>query len=168
MTASTTASTTATAAPAGGFRIERTAHITAQPATVYALVEDFHRWTEWSPWEHQDTDLKRTYSGAAQGLGAAYAWEGKKTGKGGMEITGALPANHLVIRLNFEKPFAAQNTAEFSFEPVGDGTRVTWAMYGPKPKNFLMSLMCDLFGMNDMVGKQFDAGLAKLKTVAEA
>src|SRR6185312_10235670 len=75
------------------FRIERTTRIAAPPERVYPLIQDFHEWTKWSPWEKLDADLKRTYSGAPSGVGAAYAWEGKNAGSGRMEITQATPSS---------------------------------------------------------------------------
>src|SRR4051794_31674992 len=61
-----------------GFKIERSAVIHAPPAAVFALINDFHEWTKWSPWEKMDPDLKRTYEGPAAGVGAKYAWAGNK------------------------------------------------------------------------------------------
>src|SRR5689334_2816924 len=101
------------------FRLERSARIDAPPQAVFALVDDFHRWTAWSPWEKLDADLQRTYSGPASGLGAVYAWDGKKAGSGRMEITTSEPGVRIVIKLDFIKPFAAHNTAEFTFAADG-------------------------------------------------
>src|SRR5262249_35713016 len=73
------------------FQVRRSAAIKAKPEAVYALVEDFHRWGQWSPWEKLDPDMQRTYSGAQSGKGAIYGWEGKKAGAGRMEIADATP-----------------------------------------------------------------------------
>lgn len=158
--------------PAGdeGFRIERSIHVNAPPASAFALVNDFQQWVRWSPYEGLDANLKRTYSGAPQGVGAVYEWEGNnKVGNGRMEMLGSEPSR-IVIKLDFFKPFEAHNTAEFSFVPEDGGSRVTWAMYGPPMKSsplmkFVMSLF---FNMEKVVGGQFEQGLAKLKTAAEA
>jgi uncharacterized protein YndB with AHSA1/START domain len=148
------------------FRLERSATIQAPPDKVFALVNDFRQWTAWSPWENIDPALKRSYSGAASGVGSAYAWEGNKdVGTGRMEITEAVPGAKLVIRLDFLKPFEAHNTAEFSFARQGETTTVTWAMYGPSP--YLAKLMGIVFSMERMVGGQFETGLANLKAAAE-
>jgi uncharacterized protein YndB with AHSA1/START domain len=148
------------------FRLERSATIQAPPDKVFALVNDFRQWTAWSPWENIDPALKRTYSGAASGVGSAYAWEGNKdVGTGRMEITESVPGAKIVIRLDFLKPFEAHNTAEFSFARQGEATTVTWAMYGPSP--YLAKLMGIVFSMERMVGGQFETGLANLKAAAE-
>jgi uncharacterized protein YndB with AHSA1/START domain len=148
------------------FRIQRSATIKAPPEKVFTLINDFHSWLSWSPWENIDPMLKRSYGGASSGRGAVYEWEGNnKVGKGRMEITKAAPPSQVVIKLDFMKPFEAHNTAEFTMDSRGDSTHVTWAMYGPNP--FMAKVMQTFISMDRMVGKQFETGLANLKTVAE-
>ncbi len=113
------------------FEHTRAAVIAASPAAIHALVADFHAWTKWSPWEGVDADLKRTYSGAEKGVGARYAWMGKKTGEGSMVITEATP-NRIALDLAFLKPFKADNKVVFRFEPEGNATRVSWTMSGER------------------------------------
>ena len=150
----------------GSFRIERSATLQAPPEKIFPHIDDFHRWTTWSPWENIDPQLKRSYSGAANGPGAVYAWEGNsKVGSGRMEITGSAPSSKVVIRLDFLKPFEAHNTAEFTLVPGAQGTIVNWAMYGPSP--FVSKLMGIFFNMDRMVGAQFEQGLANLKSITE-
>ena len=148
------------------FRIERSTVIDAPPQAAFALVDDFHRWTAWSPWEKLDADLKRAYSGAASGVGAVYAWEGKKSGSGRMEIVTAEPASRIVIKLDFIKPFAAHNTAEFTFAREGKRTRVTWAMSGPV--TLMSKIMGIFFSTEKFVGPQFEDGLANMKRVVQS
>jgi len=148
------------------FRIERSASIKAPPERVFALVNDLPQWKAWSPWENIDPALKRSYSGPASGVGAAYAWEGNKdVGSGRMEIVESAPASRITIKLDFISPFEAHNTAQFTFARQGESTTVTWAMYGPSP--FLSKLMGLVFNMDRMVGGQFETGLANLKTLTE-
>ena len=148
------------------FRVERSTLIQAPADRVYAQLEDFHRWSAWSPWEKLDPALKRTYSGAENGVGAVYAWEGNsKVGQGRMEIREAVPASKVEIQLDFLKPFEAHNTADFTLAPQGDSTQVTWAMTGPN--NFLGKVMSVFVSMDSMVGKDFETGLANLKAAAE-
>jgi uncharacterized protein YndB with AHSA1/START domain len=148
------------------FRVERSTTIKAAPERVFALINDFQRWTSWSPYEKKDPGMKRTYSGAASGTGAIYEWDGdKNVGKGRMEITEATPSSRIVIKLDFLAPFEAHNTAEFTLQAQGDSTQVTWAMYGPA--NFISKLMSVFFSMDKMVGDDFAIGLANLKAAAE-
>lgn len=149
------------------FRVERSARIKASPEKVFALVDDFNRWASWSPWEKMDPAMKRTHSGPTSGKGAAYEWDGnKEVGHGRMEITDATPPSKILIKLDFLQPFEAHNTAEFTIVPDGDATKVTWAMFGPNP--FIAKVMQVFMSMDAMVGKDFEAGLANLKSVAEA
>jgi hypothetical protein len=148
------------------FRVQRTTSIKAPPDRIFVLINDFHSWGSWSPWEKLDPALKRTCSGAASGKGAVYEWEGNnKVGKGRMEIADAAPSSQVKIKLDFLKPFEAHNTAEFTLESQGDATKVTWAMYGPAP--YMTKLMGVFFSMDSMVGKDFETGLANLKAAAK-
>jgi uncharacterized protein YndB with AHSA1/START domain len=149
-----------------GFRVQRTARIKAPPEKIFPLIDNFHDWVSWSPYEKIDPALERNYSGAERGKGAVYEWQGNnKVGKGRMEITQSSPPAKIVIALHFMKPFEARNTAEFTMAPEDDATSVTWAMHGSSP--FMAKVMCIFMSMDNMVGKQFEEGLANLKTVAE-
>ncbi len=151
----------------GSFRIERSIQISAMPEKVFVLINDFHLWPQWSPWEKLDPSMQRQHNGAASGPGAVYAWEGNpKVGSGRMEILSVTAPTKLVIQLDFFKPFKAHNTAEYSLLARDNGTFVTWAMYGPSP--FMSKLMGLFFNMDKLVGKDFEAGLANMKAVAEA
>jgi uncharacterized protein YndB with AHSA1/START domain len=147
------------------FSVRRAATIKAPPEKIFAAISDFHRWTSWSPWEHRDPAMKRTYSGADSGKGAVYAWDGNKNvGSGRMEILDAVPSK-VVIKLDFLKPFEAHNTAEFTMLPQGDATNLTWLMHGPAP--FMSRVMQVFVNMDKMIGKDFEAGLANLKMLSE-
>lgn len=146
------------------FTVQRTATIQAPPEKVYAVLEDFRRWQAWSPFE-RDPGMKRTISEPARGKGATYAWDGNNdVGAGRMEITEAAPPNKLVLKLDFIKPFATSNVVEYTLVPKGNATDVTWSMRGPMP--FISRVICVFVDMDRMVGKDFEAGLAKLGTVA--
>lgn len=148
------------------FRVERSILVEAPPAAIYPLVDDFRRWPGWSPYEGLEFDLKRDYAGAPSGLGAVYAWQGKgKAGAGRMEIVEVAAPNRITIDLRFSKPMRARNKAEFTFVPEGGATRVTWAMEAAKPLVFrIVSLLMD---MDKLIGRDFEKGLATLKTMAE-
>jgi uncharacterized protein YndB with AHSA1/START domain len=149
------------------YRVERTTRIAAPPDVVFALVNDFHAWNRWSPWEHLDPSMKKTIGGPPSGVGATYAWNGNdKVGEGKMQITESVPAQKVGIRLEFIKPMASVAQNEFSFRPEGGGTQVSWVMNG---KNDFMgkafSLVADL---DTMVGNDFEKGLASMSREAEA
>ncbi|MBL1075657.1 SRPBCC family protein [Nocardia sp. 2] len=149
------------------FDIHRDTVIKADPAQVQALVDDFHQWRKWSPWEDIDPAMERNYSGADRGIGARYFWNGnRKAGRGDMEITSAT-SDRIGIRLHFEKPWKATNQVTFEFAPDAAGsTAVTWRMTGQQTG--FMGLIGKLIPMDKMVGKDFEKGLAQLKAAAES
>ncbi|MBZ5659575.1 MAG: SRPBCC family protein [Acidobacteriia bacterium] len=148
------------------FQVERATSIQAPPEKIFPFINDFHGWTSWSPWEKIDPAMKRTYGGAEKGKGAVYEWEGNnKVGKGRMEITEANPPGKVTIKLDFIKPFEGHNIAEFTMQPKGNATDVTWAMHGPN--RFISKVFHVFMNMDNMIGKQFAQGLANLKGIAE-
>jgi len=149
------------------FRVVRTTTIEAPPEKVFGYFNDFREWRAWSPWEDLDPNLQRTYSGADRGVGARYAWEGNKNvGAGSMEIVESSSPAKISLNLDFSRPFEAHNVTDFTFEPAGNGTKVTWDMHGP---NQCMGRIMSVFmNMDAMVGRNFEDGLAKVKALAEA
>lgn len=148
------------------FRVTRNNTIAAPAAAVFAHVNDLTQWDAWSPWAKLDPNAKNSFEGATTGVGATMRWSGNsKVGVGSMTITDNRPSEFIQFNLEFLKPFAANNTAEFTFTPEGDQTRVTWSMYG---KNKLMAKVMGLIiNCDKMVGGQFEQGLENLKSVVE-
>lgn len=147
--------------------VERSASMAAPAADVFAQVNDFHKWEAWSPWAKIDPAAKVTYEGPASGVGAAFAWDGNdQVGAGKMTITESKPSEHIVIRLDFFKPFAGTDTTEFLFKSDGKQTTTTWIMTGKK--NFVSKAICMFVDMDKMVGGQYEKGLAAIKAIVEA
>jgi hypothetical protein len=147
------------------FRIQRSTRIAAPHSAAFAVVNNFHRWTAWSPWEKMDPNLQRAYEGPESGPGAVYRWSGnKKVGEGRMTIENSSPEK-IVIKLEFLKPFKATNTATFTFTPDAGGTHVTWTMDGRN--NFMAKAFHMLMDMDKLVGNDFEKGLAAMRTEAE-
>jgi Polyketide cyclase / dehydrase and lipid transport len=149
------------------FTVQRAAVVKAPPEKIFPLINDFHQWGTWSPWEGKDPGMKRNYSGAASDRGAVYAWDGNKNvGSGRMEILDTSSPSKIVINLDFFKPFEAHNTAEFTMLPQGDGaTNISWVMHGPAP--FVSKMMKVFMNIDKMVGKDFEIGLSNLKKLTE-
>lgn len=146
-------------------RIERSLLIQAPAEKILAHVNDFHRWRDWSPYEKLDPAMRRDIGGAPSGLGATYSWEAEgKAGTGRMRITDARP-DRTTIELDFSKPFVSRNLAEFTAVAQADGTRVTWSMQGPAA--YMTKLMGVFVDMDRMIGRDFETGLAALKTLSE-
>jgi len=149
------------------YRVSRSTTIAAPAPVVFAQVNDFHKWSAWSPWEKIDPAMKRTYEGPSAAVGASYAWVGsREVGEGRMTIVESRPSDLIQVKLEFVKPFAGTSVAEFSFKPDGERTLVTWRMTGDK--NFIAKAIHLVMSMDRMIGDQFDKGLAAMKTVAEA
>lgn len=148
------------------FQVARTTTIKASPEKIYPLIADFQRWTDWSPYEHRDPAMKRSFGGSPGAVGQTYAWEGNKNiGRGSMTMVEASAPSKVGLKLDFISPFEAHNTVVFSLVPQGDVTAVTWDMRGPAP---LMSKIMQVFvNMDKMCGDDFSQGLTKLKTQAE-
>jgi uncharacterized protein YndB with AHSA1/START domain len=148
------------------FRVQRSLTIKAPPDKLFALIDDFHLWARWSPWEVKDPAMKRTFSGTTSGKGAVYAWDGNKNvGSGRMEILESATPSTIVIKLDFFKPFEGHNTAEFTISPQGGATMVNWVMHGPA--SFMSKVMQVFINLDRMIGKDFEQGLANLKELAE-
>jgi len=149
------------------FTITRSMTLKAPPAVVFGLVNDFHKWSEWSPWERLDPSMKKTYEGPESGTGASYSWEGNdKVGKGKMTITASKPPEEVDIDLEFIAPFTASNKTVITLKPAGDGTDATWTMTGSN--NFMSKAMSLVMDMDRMVGTDFEDGLSNLDALASA
>lgn len=148
------------------FRIERSLQINAPSSAIFPLINDFHYWADWSPWEKLDSNLQKTFSGPTAGTGAEYAWVGnKKAGEGRMAITGTQPNERVTIRIQFIKPFAATNVITFTLTPSGAGTQVSWSLEGDN--GFMAKAFSVFMNMDALVGKDFEAGLASLNERAQ-
>jgi uncharacterized protein YndB with AHSA1/START domain len=147
------------------FHVERSTLIKVGSEKIFPSINDFHQWENWTPY-NKDPAMKRTYNGADSGKGAHYAWEGnKEVGKGEITITDAQPSNKIRMKLHMIEPFEASNDVAFTLATEAGGTRVVWGMDGQSP--FIMKLMGLFINMDKMVGKDFEVGLARLKTLAE-
>ncbi len=157
------------------YRIARSTTIAAPPAKVFAQVNDFHKWEDWSPWAKLDPNAKATFAGPESGEGAKFSWAGNnQIGEGSMTLTESKPNDRIRIKLDFVKPMAGTSTAEFTFKPEGNstnvgtnvGTNVTWAMSGEN--NFIGKAFCLFVNQDRMIGDYFEKGLQNLKRVSEA
>lgn len=147
-------------------RVERSIEVQATPETIFPFIEDLRQWELWSPYEKLDPAARRTFSGAERGIGSVYAWDGnRKVGAGRMEIVEMSATRRVVIQLDFLRPFKDHKTAQFTFDEVGDSTRVTWAMHGKQTT--LCKLMGTFMPLERLIGREFEKALAALRRVAE-
>jgi hypothetical protein len=149
------------------YRVVRSARIAAPPETVFAQVNDFHKWDGWSPWAKLDPAVVNTYPGAPSGTGAEFHWRGNsQVGEGHMTITESHPCDLIRIKLDFIRPFAATNAVDFTFKPEGSATVVSWDMLGQR--NFMLKMFAVFMNIDRMLGPEFERGLANLKSRVEA
>jgi carbon monoxide dehydrogenase subunit G len=148
------------------YGVERSTTVAAPPAVVYSQIVDFTRWEGWSPWAKLDPAQKTKLTGQAGAVGSVWEWSGNdKVGKGRMTISDARPGERIGIDLEFIEPFASRADTAFTLAPDGAGTRVTWSMGGKL--GFMEKAMGVFMSMDSMIGKDFEKGLAQLKSVSE-
>jgi hypothetical protein len=150
------------------FSISRSTTISAPPDAVFDTINDLRKWDAWSPWAKLDPHATNSFSGPAAGVGASMSWAGNnKVGVGKMTITQSRPGEWVGMRLEFEKPMKAVNTAEFELKQEGaESTVVSWTMSGAN--NFIGKAFGCVVDCDKMIGGQFEQGLASLKSVSEA
>ncbi len=146
------------------FSVVRSATIAAPPAAVYELVADPRRWKEWSVWNRRDPQMAMTYSGAASGAGAVWAWKSASEGDGRMTFTEAEPGRRIAYELFFPD-FGTTSTGALVLSPEGAGTKISWSIDGDLGSNPVSRWFA--LAMDKLVGKDFEDGLANLKAVAE-
>lgn len=148
------------------FSYQRSTTIAAPPSAVFPHVNDLHKWQAWSPWAKKDPNAKTTFEGPATGIGSSMSWAGNNdVGEGKMTIVESKPDERVQFQLDFIKPFAGTNLAEFTFKPEVGNTLVTWTMTGKNTfffKAFSLFVDCD-----KMIGSDFEKGLADLKAIVE-
>lgn len=147
------------------FLVNRSIIVHAPPKKVYDLVVEPKQWTRWSEWNRRDPDMKIIYKGPPFGIGAHWEWVSKSEGTGSMDITRVEPDRLVEYSLVFND-FNLKSTGMIKFDPVGNGTVVSWTNSGDvggNPLKHYLALM-----MDRMVGPDFDAGLVNLKAVAES
>jgi hypothetical protein len=149
------------------FHVERSARISAPADVVFPLINDFHQWVQWSPFEKLDANMKKTFDGSAFGPGASYSWSGNSNaGAGRSTILDSKAGEFVSIKLEMSKPFAATNQVTFKLAPDQAATQVSWIMEGKV--NFIMKAFSLFMSMDAMVGKEFAEGLANLNRIAQA
>lgn len=69
------------------------------------------------------------------------------------------------MRLIMIERFRAENTVEFTLRPEVESAEITWAMRGRTP--YFAEIVHVFVDMENMVGRDFETGLASLKVMAE-
>jgi hypothetical protein len=148
------------------FRVERSATIAAPAAAIQGHIEDLRAMEAWSPFAKMDPAQRNTYAGPPSGVGATCAWEGGRAGRGRMTVVATQPEREVELRLEFFEPMEATNRARFTLAPAAGGTRVTWSLEGTN--GYLAKAAALVMDMDEMVGGEFEKGLAALAALVEA
>lgn len=148
------------------YHVERSITIDAKPETVFAQINNFKKWENWSPWAKLDPDAKESYEGPEEGKGAIFKWDGNdEVGEGHMEILES-DANKLVkIKLVFVRPMPGEAITSFKLKEDDGKTVLTWDMEGEN--DFMGKAMCLFMDLDAMIGNEYEKGLAKLKSLSE-
>lgn len=143
------------------YQVERSTSIAAPAEVVFDQVNDLKKNEAWTPWK--DPEMTLTYTPNTAGQGASSSWQSKKMGNGSQTIEESTPFTSIKTHLDF----GPQGTAKvlWSFAQEGEATRVTQAMTGDQGNNPFKRWVG--LGMDALIGKYFDQGLASLKQVSE-
>ena len=148
------------------FRVERTTVVAAPPSTLFAHVNDLHKWQAWSPWAKLDPAAKVSFEGPEAGVGAVFNWSGnEQVGEGRMTVVESIPDDRVKTEVAMVKPFEGKSASEFDLTPAGDQTAITWAMTGHH--GFVGKALCLIMDGKGMLGAEMEKGLAQLKQVIE-
>lgn len=146
--------------------VERSVVMAATPEEVFSVVNDLSRFNEWSPWAKLDANTKYSMEGPPSGVGAKMSWvsANENVGSGSQEITESTPFSLVKTKLDFGEQGTADAT--FTFVPTEGGTKVTWGFDSDMGMNPIARYM-GFFMFDGMIGKDYEAGLANLKTIVE-
>jgi effector-binding domain-containing protein len=146
-------------------RVERSVSIARPASLIYATVNSFQLFPKWSPWQSLDPNMRQTTEGAREGVGAKLVWSGNdKVGSGTQVITASTPNRSIASDIDFGKMGVAKSN--IVLVPQESSTRVTWTLdvdMGAGPIGRYFGLL-----MDGMIGKDYEKGLSKLKTLVEA
>jgi hypothetical protein len=148
------------------FRVKRSVLIQAPAGKIYPLISDLRRFNGWNPYAKKDPAIRSEYRGPDNEPGATFHFDGNRNvGKGSISIVDVSAPNKVTMSLDMTAPFDCHYLIEFSLIPAGTSTEVTWSMQGRSP--FFAKLMGLFCNMENMVGRDFETGLADLKAQAE-
>lgn len=147
------------------YTVERTMKINTPPDKIFPYLISFKKGLEWSAWDRQGEEVKRTFTGPESGMGATYEFEGKKSGHGKLSYKSIVPNEEVKIDLTFYKPMQGSNDVTYSLKKDGDTTLMKYHMTGPAP---IIARIIWLFAdMDKYMGDKFNESMQNLKTLVE-
>ena len=150
------------------YNVFRSIEIARPKSEVFEHLRFLKKQDEWSPWAKRDPDMKKSFTGTDGEVGCISHWSGnKEVGEGEQEITRIIPGERIEGELRFLKPWKSTSDCYLQVDDGTDGnTKVTWGFTGKN--KFPMSIMMLFMSMDKMVGKDFEEGLATLKSQMES
>ncbi|MEN7550445.1 SRPBCC family protein [Rapidithrix thailandica] len=147
----------------GSSHVERSVMINSQPEKVYTVVNNMHRFNDWSPWAKIDPNTQYEFEGPESGEGAKMSWtsDHNEVGNGSQWIEKSVPNKEVVTMLTFDEGDPAK--AKFLLEPTDEGTKVTWA-FDAELTGFMKIIG---LGMDGFLGPMYEEGLNNLKNLVE-
>lgn len=137
------------------WEVERSAVVSAAPATVFPWLDDPRRWDRWAPLG----DVEATFSGPPRGSGATRSWNHPEFGDGVFTILSTIPGREVRYRVEVQGG-SMITEGTFRIAAEGAGTRVTWQERGDFGRNPLLGYMAR--SMDRMQGAQMEGSLARL------
>jgi effector-binding domain-containing protein len=144
-------------------RVEVTTSIDAHPATVFALINDFHRVSLWSPWLDTDPNARIVFSGPVRGVGATITWDGAIIGTGTQVIKEIRPFEFIDTAVNPGE--SSEHRTWFDLERQDGMTIVTWGYEADQGYNVVARYFSLV--LSGVVRRDYELGLTRLKQLAE-
>lgn len=150
------------------YDVNRSISVDQPISTVFDYLKLLKKQAEWSPWEKRDPNMKKDFEGVDGQVGAISKWEGnKEVGTGEQELTRIVENEVIESRLRFFKPWKSESDAYLKVNETHEGeTQVTWGFSGKN--KFPVSIMMLFMNMDKAIGKDFEEGLANLKSRLES
>ena len=137
--------------------------IDANPATIFALINDLERANLWSPVVSDDPSARIVFSGPQRGVGATMTWDGPIAGSGVQRITESIPYKRVVIAMNPGEASESQTVFEITRGAGGSDIVARYeADHGYRLTSRLLGLI-----VKPVFRRDFEDGLATLREVAE-
>lgn len=147
---------------------EKSISIDAPIDKVWENVGNLTAMDQWSPWNSKDPDMARSLTGVDGEVGAKQSWvsEKKDVGEGSQTIVGVNKPTELLTKLEFIKPFKSEADAYVRLNDDGGNVTATWGFESQMA--YPMNIMKLFMNFEKNMGKDFGAGLSKLKSICES
>ena len=147
-------------------KIEKSIEIHKSSKLVFDYLRITKNQDNFSVWNMNDPDMKKTHQGKDGTVGFIYSWDStmKNVGAGEQEITGIEEGKSIDYAIRFFRPMKNTGKSKFQITSLGEErSSVGWIF--DSPSKFPMSLFSPIF--KKMLGKDLEKGLNNLKSILE-